>query len=151
MSATKFVIVILTLAVMTTGCSTTAITMNAPDGFAQYKDSQGLRAISSDSVVYQIRELKNKPYADLEFWKKALKKQMIDSGYHFISESSFKGEAGLGYLIELAAPIHSEDYTYLMAIYVDKKRVVVIESTGEISKVKPYRESIISAMKKVSF
>lgn len=151
MLAIRFATVVIALMAMTSGCTTTSIKMDVPDGFAQYKDSAGLRAISADAVVYQIRELENKPSAGLEFWKKALKKQMIDSGYHFVAESDINGVVGLGYLIELAAPIQNEDYTYLVALYVDENRLIVIESTGEVTKVKRYREGIVTAMQNISF
>ncbi len=151
MSVSKLVIVTLSLIVIISGCTTPPIKTHAPEGFAGYRDTQDFKAISSDSVVYQIRELENKPSADLNFWKKALKKHMIDSGYHFVSEADLKGEAGLGYLIELAAPVRNEDYTYLIALYVEKKRLLVAESAGEVSKIKQHREAIITAMKSIPF
>lgn len=151
MSANRFAFIVIALLLVTSGCTTTSVKMSAPDGFAVYKDSAGFRAISADAVIYQIRELENKPSADLEFWKKALKKQMIDSGYHFVAELDFDGVAGRGYLIELAAPVQREDYSYLLALYVNKNRLIVIESTGEVSKVKQYRAGIITAMQNISF
>ncbi|MBC7794728.1 MAG: hypothetical protein H7Z43_13575, partial [Clostridia bacterium] len=77
----------------------------APDGFAAYKGTKPFRAVSSDGVVYRVREEPESSDATLDFWKKALKKRMLDAGYTFLRESDVSATGTQpGYVIELTAP-----------------------------------------------
>jgi hypothetical protein len=85
-----------------------------PEGFAHYAQAQTFKTVSPDGVVYRVRMEENKPYADLSFWKEALKKRMLDAGYLFAKESDIAAGRHPGYLLELTAPLGQEDYTYLI-------------------------------------
>lgn len=133
-----------------TGCA--RFSAQAPTGFATYdKDGGAFRAVSPDSVMYRVREEKNKPKAELAFWKEALKKRMVDAGYHFVSETDVKADTSAGYLLELNAPQGNADFTYVTAIFVQDDRLIIVESAGEVSRFASRRSAVMDAIGKIRF
>jgi hypothetical protein len=118
----------------------------APQGFADYDDWFGFRAVSPEGVVYRVRAEDNDPKAELSFWREALKKRMLDAGYTFISDGDIKANGRAGYLLELAAPQGPMDYSYLVALFVDGDKLVVAEVAGEVTKVRGRRQELVSAI-----
>ena len=134
------------------GCITGLPKSEVPRGFASYPDTKEFKAVSPDGVMYRIRTEKNEPFADLSFWKKAMKKRMLDAGYNFVGESEITAQNREGYLIELTAPLGNKDYSYLIAIFLgEQKNIVIVESCGEISRFKIKRDDIIVAIKGIKF
>lgn len=121
----------------------------APAGFAPYSSSKIYRAVSPDGVVFRIRSEKNEPRAELAFWQEALKKRMLDAGYHFVREGEIKAGPQVGYLLELTAPLGTQDYAYLIALFEEGDRLVLVESAGEIARFAPRRESVLAAIEKL--
>lgn len=132
---------------MVSGCKT--LPANAPEGFAAYQGENPFRAVSPDGVMYRVRTAENKPFAELSFWKTALKKHMTDSGYRFISDSEVAADNLTGYQLELSAPVGDKDYTYLIALFVKRDTLIIAEASGEISSFKKLQASIIEAIKKI--
>lgn len=122
------------------------IAADAPDGFAGYRKLRELRAISPDQVMFRVRTMRHKPKADLEFWKESLKKRMQDAGYNFLEESSFERDGLPGYRLELTAPMGEEDYTYLVAVVPNGRKLIIIEAAGEVTRYRAHREAILKAM-----
>jgi len=131
------------------GCK--SFTAQAPNGFATYDKGGAFRAVSPDGVIYRVRDEKNKPQAELAFWKEALKKRMLDAGYRFVAESDVKAGDASGYLLELNAPQGSQDYTYLTALFVEGDRLVIVESAGEVTRFKARRDVVMEAIGKITF
>lgn len=127
-----------------------SFTAEAPVGFAPYKQTRSFRAVSPDGVVFRVRTEKNEPKAELNFWKEALKKRMLDAGYHFVSEGDIKAGEHVGYLLELSAPLGTQDYTYLIAVFDQGDRLVLVESAGEIARFAGRREAVVAAIGKLS-
>jgi hypothetical protein len=121
----------------------------APEGFAAYKGDKPFRAVSADGVVYRVRTESDASDAALDFWKEALKKRMLDAGYTFLRESDIKASEQPGYLLELTAPLGPRDYTYLIAIFKHGKRLVVVESSGEVSIFEKRRGAVLDAIAKL--
>jgi hypothetical protein len=119
-----------------------------PEGFASFDDWTQFRAVSADGIMYMVRAEDNDPEAELDFWKEALKNRMKDAGYAFVSEEDLKGPAP-GYLIELAAPVGEQDYSYLVAIFVRGSDIIVAEASGEVSRFAGRRDAIVTAMAKI--
>ncbi|MCP4162717.1 MAG: hypothetical protein GY760_21860 [Deltaproteobacteria bacterium] len=152
-------ILILTISFFTillSGCEKKKVVIDEfhqPEGFAvyqsNYQNRSPNRAISSDGVVYRIRKQRNDPVAKLSFWKEALKKRMIDTGYFFVRESNISTEKQKGYLLELTAPYGEQDYSYMIGIFVKGDEIVIAEATGEILRFKKHRKQIIAAIKKI--
>lgn len=139
------------LVLLLTGVGCTRFQAEAPQGFATYEQKSPFRAVSPDGVVFRVRAEKNKPRAELPFWKEALKKRMVDAGYHFVSEKDIKAGGKSGYLIELAAPLGTQDYTYMIALFQNEDHLVIVESAGEISRFSARRDAVMAALDKLKF
>ena len=120
----------------------------APDGFAAFDDWHRFRAVSADGVMYMVRAEDNDPEAKLEFWKEALKNRMKDAGYAFVTEEDIKGKQP-GYLLELAAPVGEQDYSYMVAVFVRGGDVVIAEASGEVTHFAGRRGAIVAALGKI--
>lgn len=117
-----------------------------PAGFASYTQAGKIRAVSPEGVVYRVRTEDNKPFAELAFWKEALKKRMLDAGSIFLNESPIEADAQEGYLLELTAPYGQQDYTYLVAVFVRGKKIVIAEAAGEVSDLATRRAAVLEAI-----
>jgi hypothetical protein len=117
-----------------------------PEGFAAYPPDGAFKAVSPDGVVYRVRREPNRPYADLAFWKEAMKKRMLDAGYRLGAEGPLAAGPREGCLLELAAPYGPRDYGYLIAIFVDKESIQIAEAAGEIPALAKHRPALLKAM-----
>jgi hypothetical protein len=118
-----------------------------PDGFASYENSEhGYKSVSPERIMYRVRAFKNEDNADLAFWKTALKTHMHDSGYIQLSESDIEAKSTPGYLLVLAAPVGAKDYTYMVALFIHKGKLVVFESAGETKYFDKYKDNIIETI-----
>ncbi|MDH3348001.1 MAG: hypothetical protein OEM02_07870 [Desulfobulbaceae bacterium] len=123
---------------------------NIPQGFASYEETETIRAVSSSGVMYRIKREKNEPYAELAFWKEALKKRMLDAGYIYVKDGDIKVGKRSGYLLELAAPLGTQDFTYLIAVCLqDNKQLVIVEAAGEMVAFLEKRQTIISTIEQL--
>lgn len=139
------------LLLLVSGVGCTRFQAEAPQGFATYEQKSPFRAVSPDGVVFRVRSEKNKPHAELPFWKEALKKRMVDAGYRFVSEKDIKAGGKDGYLLELAAPLGNQDYTYVIALFQNEEHLVIVESAGEISRFSARRDAVLAALDKLRF
>jgi len=119
-----------------------------PEGFAAFDDWSQFRAVSADGVMYIVRTEDNDPEAKLEFWKEALKNRMKDAGYSFVAEENIKGTSP-GYLLELAAPVGEQDYSYMVAIFVRGSDIIIAEASGEVTHFAGRRGAVVAAMGKI--
>lgn len=118
-----------------------------PNGFAPYDNSQhSYKSVSPERIMYRVRADDNEDHADLAFWKTALKTHMRDSGYILLSESDIKAKTTPGYLLVLAAPVGVKDYTYMVAVFVNKDKLVVFESAGETKYFDKYKDNIVTTI-----
>ena len=126
---------------------TTPPPSQTPAGFADYDGTQKLQAVNAERVVYQVRQIDNKPRADLAFWRVAMKEHLLKSGYVLVTEGGLGDAARPGYFIETSAPRGSADYNYLVAIFVQDQHITVVEAAGELAAYKAQREQIFAALK----
>jgi hemolysin-activating ACP:hemolysin acyltransferase len=118
-----------------------------PAEFAAYESKESLQAVSAERVVYQLKRLENKPFAELAFWQVALKERLLKAGYVLSTEGAIEASGHKGYFIETTAPRGTADYMYLVALFVQDKNLIVIESAGEIKAYKAQREKIFAAIR----
>jgi hypothetical protein len=128
-------------------CTTPPPASQTPAGFADYEGTQKLQAVNAERVVYQVRQIDNKPRADLAFWRVAMKEHLLKSGYVLVTEGELGDAARPGYFIETSAPRGRADYMYLVAIFVQDQHITVIEAAGELAAYKARREQIFAALK----
>jgi hypothetical protein len=118
-----------------------------PAGFAPFKRQSRFQAVSPDDVAYRVRSARNKPTADLTFWSEALKSRMVAAGYHVISEQAVTAVTGQpGAVLELGAANGEQDQTYLVAIFVRGRHLVIAEATGEAERFRARRGAILAAV-----
>jgi len=123
-----------------------ALGRSVPAGFAPYKRKARLQAVSPDDVLYRVRRIRNKPRADLPFWQEALRTRMVDAGYHLVSEGEVVAGARKGALIELTAANGEQDQTYLLALFVTGRKLVLVEAAGPVERFAPRRDAGVAAI-----
>ncbi|MBI5062682.1 MAG: hypothetical protein HZB87_04225 [Desulfatitalea sp.] len=117
-----------------------------PEGFAAYPPDDAFKAVSPDGVVYRVRSEPNKPYAEMAFWKEAMKKRMLEAGYRLSAEAPLPAGPRQGYLLELTAPYGPLDYGYMIAIFVEKESIQIAEAAGEVVALAKHRPELLKAM-----
>lgn len=128
-------------------CACVHITSSAlPEGFAAYPPQDAFKAVSPEGVVFRVRNEPNRPYAEMDFWKEALKKRMLEAGYRFGAEGPLQAGVRQGYLLELTAPYGPQDYGYMIAIFVDKENIQIAEAAGEVTALATHRPALMKAM-----
>ena len=120
-----------------------------PDGFSAWKKERRYRAASSDDVLLRVRTERHKPKAELAFWKEAVRDRMVAAGYKVLSEGDAEAGGVKGATIELAAPIGTEDWTYLIAFFPNGRKLVIAEAAGQITKFEARRAAILEAIGKI--
>jgi hypothetical protein len=143
--AASFIVALLLVLSTSVGCVPLE-GVSSPDGFARYTEPGEFKAVSPEGVVYRVRSEDNKPYAELPFWKEALKKRMLDAGYIFLREAPITADGQPGYLLELTAPFGQQDYTYLTAVFVRPQKIIIVEAAGEVTDLAGRREAILEAI-----
>lgn len=125
------------IAAVLAGC---AFHPQAPAEFAQYPRGivfKGpLEAVSPDGVLFTVRTEKNKPKADLAFWRDAMKTRMGQAGYRVVADTACSMQGREGALLKLAAPVGNQDYLYWIAFTLSPSgtRILVAEAAGEARK-----------------
>lgn len=147
--AILYYIVVPLLLLSSAGCSSKFVT-TTPDGFARYKTRTIFKSVSPDHVVYRIRTVKNKPYANFDFWKEALPERMKNAGYRVIRDSIVANTNGDALLLEMAAPIGTADYSYIVMMTVKGKRILIAEAAGQYTDFQNRKTSIIAALEKTA-
>lgn len=122
------------------------VTVSAPEGFAPGKRARRFVAVSPDDVVFRVRTARNKPMADLAFWKEAMLTRMTAAGYRVITTGDVKAGDTPGALLELSAPDGAQDAAYLVALFVDGRRLVLVEAAGEVGRFAARRAAVVGAI-----
>jgi hypothetical protein len=117
-----------------------------PEGFAAYPEGSTFRAVSHDKIVYRVCTLENEPYAKFPFWKEALIKRMTTAGYRIVADSTLALSNKEALLLEMAAPIQESDYSYLVAMAVNGKEILIVEAAGKVESFQKKKDAIIKAI-----
>jgi hypothetical protein len=117
-----------------------------PAGFSAWKKHSHFRAVTPDGVLYRVRSEKHEPKGELPFWKEALKERMVAAGYQVAAESDATANGVPGAVLELRAPLGEQDWTYLVAVFPNGGKLVLVEAAAEISKLEPRKAAILEAV-----
>ncbi len=120
-----------------------------PEGFSAWKKARRYRAASPDRVLFRVRTVKQKPKAELDFWREAVANRMTDAGYRVVDQSSIEAGGTEGAMLELAAPLGNQDWSYLLAMFPRGRKMVLVEAAGEVSDFAARREAIVEAIGRV--
>lgn len=123
------------------------VSVQPPDGFAPYPHKRYPRALSPDDVVFRVRAFRNKPQADLAFWREALRTRMVEAGYRLVSDEDVQAGGRPGAILDLAAPIGQSDVRYLVALFVRGHRIIVVEAAGLANRLAARRAAIVAAIR----
>jgi hypothetical protein len=132
-----------------TGC---AINPAVPKDFAHYDRGflfkGALRSMSPDGVLFTVRSEKNKPRADLGFWREAMKTRMGQAGYRVVADTVCTMQGREGALLKLSAPVGNQDYLYWIAFSLNPtgSRILVAEAAGEAKRFLARQEDIAQAI-----
>jgi len=145
-----FHIILCLMVALLSDCSRPFLTA-APDGFAVYESRKNFKSVSPDHIVYRVRTVKNKPYADFSFWREALPERMKNAGYRVIGDTVMSIKNNNALLLEMAAPLGQTDYSYLVMMVVKKKKILIAESAGTFTEFQKRKIPVIDALKKTAF
>lgn len=124
----------------------------APEEFAQYHQGYlfkgPMRAMSPDGVLFTVRTERNKPKADLAFWRDAMKTRMSQAGYRVVADTACSMHGTEGALLRLAAPVGNQDYLYWIAFSLNPSgsRILVAEAAGESKRFLARQDDIAKAI-----
>lgn len=145
----KSIIFICSLMLALSSCS--HFTAKAPTGYAEFEEDSNYRALSSDGIVFRVKEVENEPFAELKFWKESLIHRMKASGYIFIKESVVEIQGVKSAQVEWGSFYNKQDYTYMNVIVPTADYIFIIEVAGESSKFEKDRSKIEAAVKALKF
>ena len=127
------------------GCA--RIRMDTPRGFAPLEGRGVWRAVSPEGVRLQARWVDNEPRMSLDFWADALDHQLRREGYVPAAEgSTFQAGATAGRISEWSMPLGAERWTYLTAVVVVGKRILLVEVAGEADLYARHRGAILASL-----
>ncbi len=137
--------------------------MTAPEGFAPLEkrlfDNRAyvLRAMSPEGMRFQVRAVKNDPRQDLGFWAEALRAHLAKEGYRTSSEPQGFRTAGPGNraplegrFFEWTMPYGTESWSYLTAVLVAGKRILVAEAAGERAIYAKHRAAVLASLQSLA-
>ena len=112
------------------GCKT--FELKTPKGYVTYyRASTYYRAVSPDNAVIRIRSWPNKPKGSLKFWSEVVERELRYSlGYKMAKKSDVATSAGnKGVRLDFTVASRGRLHTYIVAIFVTKKRIFAFEAT----------------------
>ena len=121
-------------------------TVPTPEGFAVWRKRGRFQAVSPDEVLFRVRSAKNKPAAELSYWREALRNRQTDAGYTLLAESDINASGHPGVLLEFGAANGEQDQTYLVALFVSGSTLVIAEATAEATRMRSRRDALLAAI-----
>lgn len=106
-----------------------------PPGFVEFEDryeSHEYRAASADGVVLGVRAFNNDPKGELAFWSRAIENRMRNiGGYALLEKRTVKCRGELvGTQMRFGHDEGKEPHLYYVTIFVNDKRVFLLEAGG---------------------
>ena len=75
-----------------------------------------------------------------------LSSRMAAAGYTLLSEGDISASGHPGVLLELGAANGEKDQTYLVAVFVSGRTLIIAEATAESSRMRARKEAILTAI-----
>jgi hypothetical protein len=106
------------------------------------------RATTPQGVVVAVRKEPNDPRADLEFWSRAVDLRLKRDGYARATEAKVKTDRGLdGVEMSYARQNEGRTYRYEVAVFVDGKKLYLVEAGGDAEDFDPARNDVERAIR----
>ena len=102
-----------------------------------------VRGVSPEGVIIALRKIDNPKNGTLEFWAKAIENELSQEGHSLVENSPVRSDAGTGGRLMTFSSVHQgEEFTYMLAIFVEGERILVAEAGGKAVDVKKHAEDI---------
>jgi hypothetical protein len=106
------------------------------------------RATTPQGVVVAVRKEANDPRANVDFWARAVDLRLGRDGYARASEAKVKTDRGLdGVELSYARADEGRTYRYEVAIFVDGKKLYLVEAGGDAEDFDPARADVERAIR----
>ncbi len=106
------------------------------------------RVTTPQGVVVAVRKEANDPRADVAFWSRAIDLRLLHDGYARASESPITTDRGLaGVELAYARADEGRTYRYEVAVFVDGKRLYLVEAGGDAEVFDPARADVEKALR----
>jgi hypothetical protein len=129
------------------GACLSPVTLHPPAGYAVMEPDGSYRAVSPEGMPLRIRSFENTPEKSLDFWSEALRNHLQKEGYRPIgSMQEFQAGDIPGASFEWAVPYGSEDYIYLTALLVTRKRIYLAEAAAPYPLYEQYRAKLMESL-----
>ncbi|MBU0550150.1 hypothetical protein KKF91_19965 [Myxococcota bacterium] len=140
---------ILLLSLLSLSACGPSYTLQAPERFKRFEQSDAFRYITADGVMLKAREVPNEPKAELAFWVDAMSGHLEKRGYAVKSaKACFQTTKGLdGCTLEFLVPHGAEDWVMSETLFVVGERVILVEVAGPYPLYAPLEEDLKAAMK----
>ena len=142
---------LLALSLLAPACA--SFHVNTPNGFAELDDDEryDYRATNADGVVIAVRVVRNEPRASLEFWGRVVDERLRRQGY--VPEGNpepVRSANGLaGVMFRYGATVGGREHRYQVAVFVQNKKVFVLEAGGDREVFDPAAPSVARSMQPV--
>jgi hypothetical protein len=121
--------------------------MDVPDGFQRFEQTNDYRLITADGVRVAAREVENYPEANLDFWTEALQLHLEAQGYAAKAKNCFETVGGLpGCTVEVMLPHGAEDWVLSTTLFVVDERVVIVEAAAPYDRFATVEERLRAAI-----
>ena len=140
---------LLALSLLAPACA--SFHVNTPNGFAELDDDEryDYRATNADGVVIAVRVVRNEPRASLEFWGRVVDERLRRQGY--VPEGNpepVRSANGLaGVMFRYGATVGGREHRYQVAVFVQNKKVFVLEAGGDREVFDPAAPAVARAMR----
>ncbi len=141
--------IIMLAAAMLSGCG---VKMDIPQDFIRIENDKpspySIHAISADGVSIAVRREDNHQEGTLGFWAKAIENVLVNNREYKLvnTEDVVSGKGVSGRMMIFTAKKEGFDYTYISAVFVSKRAVLVAEAGGRSEMVKPLSGELRKSM-----
>lgn len=123
--------------------------MAVPGGFARVDGRHDLRVASPEGVVIAVDRHRNRPRGDLQFWAGALRAR-VASAYGSVEQTSITTDDGIEGVQIRAHTMHGgRPHHYWTAIFVTRRKVVMVEAGGDEAYFTPHEAEVEAAIRSV--
>ena len=122
-------------------------TLKLPEHFVSVdEEDRGdylVRGVSADGVVVALRSRENLKNGSLKFWHEAVRSELAGRGYRLGETEDITSDAGVaGKMMTFSVRSRGVPFTYILALYVQPRQVLIVEAGGKADDIKARLDDI---------